>query len=192
MVFGLCHGTRQHRKANQSRWQMDFANRYPRRNLDTTTGPRCQPKPASDIVRKAPAVHLGSPREDARAGRHARRAGVRRDRREASGHADDLVKSRNVAYYFGSLRSRRRISPPSRKRKGMPRAADRRPNVAHSPPRARPATPRRPRRPPPPRTRPRAIRPPKRGRPPRRARAARPLRWWRCCNGRAAPPFPTS
>src|ERR1039458_2428371 len=25
MVFGLCHGTRQHRKANQNRWQMDFA-----------------------------------------------------------------------------------------------------------------------------------------------------------------------
>src|ERR1035438_7296580 len=25
MVFGLCHGTRQHRKASQSRWQMDFA-----------------------------------------------------------------------------------------------------------------------------------------------------------------------
>src|SRR5262249_58778920 len=25
MVFGWCHGTRQHRKASQSRWQMDLA-----------------------------------------------------------------------------------------------------------------------------------------------------------------------
>src|SRR5690349_24686036 len=25
MVFGLCHGTRQHLKASQSRWQMDLA-----------------------------------------------------------------------------------------------------------------------------------------------------------------------
>ena len=55
--------------------------------------PGWKPEPASDIVRKIAAGTPGDPRQDARTGRHARRPGVRRNRRETSGYAEDLFRA---------------------------------------------------------------------------------------------------
>ena len=54
--------------------------------------PGWKPEPNSDIVRKLQAVHEQAIRRARQADRHARGIGMRRNRREVSGHADGVVR----------------------------------------------------------------------------------------------------